>query len=327
MSFEAREGNLKVREQTEVKTDPEFYFSKLKSFDRNFSQINFSLHGFESAAKDEQAIILKNIAGNLDVLLESPKLSDHLPANIKAYFEHDAKAPRDSLLTHLGFLSMQVTDPENGQLDLESIRRLWTGVVSLWQAYVYIFEDLVLRMGREGEKEIDKRFVEKDRNVEIKPLLQAIQELAANNSGTQNRVVLEISPSYEDLEAVRLSIPHGTIYNSLRGYVMNALHRDIGAEHLKIKLLLEGRNLVFEVWDDGRGMPEEMYTNPDSPSYIFQKGVTVGKKGGTGMGLAYAKERFGTAGCDLQVKSRVNPSPGQGDLVTVFRLTVPTITH
>jgi len=108
---------------------------------------------------------------------------------------------------------------------------------------------------------------------------------------------------------------------------MNALHRDVGAEHLKIKLFLEGRNLVFEVRDDGRGMPEEMYANPGSPKYIFGKGITVDKKGGTGLGLAYAKERFKTAGCDLQVESRVNPSPGQGDFVTVFRLTVPTITH
>lgn len=76
-----------------------------------------------------------------------------------------------------------------------------------------------------------------------------------------------------------------------------------------------GRFLVIEVWDTGRGIPEQ------KQEHIFSKFVQVNEedreqRGGFGLGLAIVKQFVDSLGYELRVQSTL----GRG---TVFRLQVP----
>lgn len=110
-------------------------------------------------------------------------------------------------------------------------------------------------------------------------------------------------------------IAHGALLERIiRNLLSNAIrYTDNGGVLLGCRR--RGRHLVIEVWDTGRGIPEQ------KKEHIFSKFVQVNdsdreERGGFGLGLAIVKQFVDSLGYDLQVQSVV----GRG---TVFRLRVP----
>lgn len=110
-------------------------------------------------------------------------------------------------------------------------------------------------------------------------------------------------------------IAHGALLERIiRNLLSNAIrYTDHGGVLLGCRR--RGRHLVIEVWDTGRGIPEQRQEQ------IFSKFVQVHdddreQRGGFGLGLAIVKQFVDSLGYDLKVQSTV----GRG---TVFRLRVP----
>lgn len=110
-------------------------------------------------------------------------------------------------------------------------------------------------------------------------------------------------------------IAHGALLERIiRNLLSNAIrYTDEGGVLLGCRR--RGQHLVIEVWDTGRGIPEQ------NQEHIFSKFVQVSdddrdKRGGFGLGLAIVKQFVDSLGYELKVHSIV----GRG---TVFRLRVP----
>ena len=74
--------------------------------------------------------------------------------------------------------------------------------------------------------------------------------------------------------------------SNLLGVIENLVRNaaGAGARTIEVRTAADGDDLVLQVSDDGRGIPEELLDE------IFEPFVTHGKKEGTGLGLAIAKD-------------------------------------
>lgn len=155
-------------------------------------------------------------------------------------------------------------------------------------------------------------------------------EFDFNTAGTQpTSIKTLLSKVYLEFEAIAAQkqlklrfhtadykvIAHGALLERIiRNLLSNAIrYTDIGGVLLGCRR--RGRHLIIEVWDTGRGIPEQ------KKEHIFSKFVQVNdsdreERGGFGLGLAIVKQFVDSLGYDLQVQSVV----GRG---TVFRLRVP----
>ncbi len=312
--------------QSETISNPDYYFGKLDDYHGVLMGISSEIEELNSRDDQGRLEVASEILKSLSLLQEATKMFGLLPPSIKPYFDHDAKTPVSTFFAWIKLCESSLK-PKRGPIVLEDVKEACGKMREFWSVFRYIFEDIILRMGQGGESSIDKKYLNKDRGVDLNTLLQSIQVMVQGCAGSKGRLALEIEPDFETVASAKVVIPHGAIFNSLNNYAKNALHQDIKASRAKVRIVLEGSRVIFEVKDDGRGMPEEMFKDPRDPRNIFRKGVTVNKYNGTGLGLAYAPERFRSADCDLQVESKINPTPGSGEFVTIFRLIVPVITH
>ncbi len=95
---------------------------------------------------------------------------------------------------------------------------------------------------------------------------------------------LRIEISYDD-EVKKLYIE--AVDPELRGIFSNLMNNSIesGATHIEINLRKEETDLVATIFDNGKGIPQDIKEN------IFQRGFSWEKEGGTGYGLYHA-QRF-----------------------------------
>jgi signal transduction histidine kinase len=101
--------------------------------------------------------------------------------------------------------------------------------------------------------------------------------------------------------------------DALQGLFLNLLLNAVDAAEsggeMGIRMApTEDRRVIVEIWDNGRGVPEELRTT------LFDPFVT-NKEDGTGLGLAIAQRVARAHGSDLVLAS------DQGE--TVFRLSLP----
>lgn len=78
---------------------------------------------------------------------------------------------------------------------------------------------------------------------------------------------------------------------SLMNLVSNAL--DAARSEVRVETAVSGCELLVRVMDDGSGVPEAIVNN------LFGRGVTSGKPGGTGLGLAYVRQIMQGHGGDV----------------------------
>ena len=101
--------------------------------------------------------------------------------------------------------------------------------------------------------------------------------------------------------SVELVVPKGDIHGVWidpmkveRAWINLASNAIEAAKALvKVESVKQGSDLFIRVIDDGQGVPQEAL------SRLFQRGVTYGKAGGTGLGLAYVKQIMQGHGGDV----------------------------
>ena len=267
---------------------------------------------------------LKNIYETLEALLKSQSLRDSLPEQLQEYFDHDTLAYRQEILGQDGdavadYLLRDLKEVIDGRrkLDPEEMKYQWYLIKKNWEPYRLIVQDLCLRVGTENNRCINPDHEDIDKDKPIDRLLQTLEDLPGkyNKKGREMKVINELDQN--NVKDMKAQVPHGSIFNFIQNCVSNGAHDKIGASNILLTIKQEGSNLVFLITDNGKGMDQT------TQSKIFDEGYTT--KRGKGLGLANAQERFSKVGGEVEVESKPNYQPGQGESVTKFILKIPLV--
>ena len=104
-----------------------------------------------------------------------------------------------------------------------------------------------------------------------------------------------------------VKVDAGKIERATSNIIINAI--EAGSRKIKCHVCRDGANLEILISDDGPGVPPEIAEN------IFEKGFSHGKKGGTGLGLSYARMVANGHGGTITYDRK--------DALSVFRLSIP----
>ena len=128
---------------------------------------------------------------------------------------------------------------------------------------------------------------------------------AADEAGVRLELVVgEDTPATMDADAVRLT-------EVLANLLTNAIRHGPAGTSVTVRIRSEGRDVVFEVDDDGPGIPN------DQMPFVFDRFVASADTGGTGLGLAIAKRLVEAHGGTIEA---ITPSGGG----THMRVQIPS---
>lgn len=208
-----------------------------------------------------------------------------LVGRMLAQVTHEVRNPLNAISLHVELLSDEVQGPE-GRALLDVVQREVRRLESVTERYL----DLARRPAREPAAEAP---------VELARAVVALEEEALRRAGIAVEVSGEDGPPVEvDGDALR---------RGLLNLIRNA--REAGCHRLRVRVLRPAGALVFEVEDDGPGMP------PEVAARVFEPFFTTRARG-TGLGLAITRQAIEDLGGTVDVRSQ----PGEG---TTFRLCVP----
>jgi signal transduction histidine kinase len=176
---------------------------------------------------------------------------------------HDFTQPLSAIAGAIGLLRMEGTPPEVRdrcftaiEVELERLQRMKQEIVEFAR----------------GESALDEADVRIDSFLEN--TVSALRPQLA-----QRDVTLSVTHGYTGewhIDSYRLA-------RVIENLVRNAAAAISGRGSIQIRSMLEGDQLVFDLEDDGSGIP------PERLEEIFEPFVSYGKKEGTGLGLAIAR--------------------------------------
>ena len=102
------------------------------------------------------------------------------------------------------------------------------------------------------------------------------------------------------LEKIKVFDQDNYLHQLIRNAIHNAIQYSPAGEQVNIRLYKQDNNAVFQVEDNGCGIPEEMLTKVFEPFYRNRDIV----KSGTGLGLAISYEIAQRLGGKIQLENR-----------------------
>jgi PAS domain S-box-containing protein len=145
--------------------------------------------------------------------------------------------------------------------------------------------------------------------VKLQQTLVNLKDIVEDRVGLVNKgESIKVRTKFET-EFLAATVDPERIRRVLDNLLRNAVEAMPEGGTLTVNVSKQGDNAVVEVKDTGVGIPPEMMENLFTPFYS-------GKKGGTGLGLAFSKQAVEAHGGRIQVKTKV----GKG---TVFRILLP----
>ncbi len=127
--------------------------------------------------------------------------------------------------------------------------------------------------------------------------------MRANNVDFNCEIIKNLAPDLPQISLIREDMSR-VILNLLNNafYEVNERFKTTKDYHPKVELstYLQGKNLVIKVWDNGKGIPEEMMVK------IFEPFYTTKPTGlGTGLGLSLSYDIVKAHGGELKVNSKL----------------------
>ncbi|MFH1946741.1 MAG: ATP-binding protein [Candidatus Magasanikbacteria bacterium] len=250
-------------------------------------------------------------------ILETPAFEDIIQPEMVKYFEHDALNFRNSVVGFLKLVQSDLLQNREDGSQISGLEQQLDFLQSNWEYYRLVLEDLLLRIPSTNGIEA-KKIIERDKKQPIADFLKILDKYISEKAVIGGRTLeKEINLDEEKIKKLRVAIPFGVLFNFLHNCVSNATFAKVKAENFKFSILEAGEELVFEFWDDGIGIDE------DVKGKIYDEGFTT--KDGNGLGLANAAERMTRFGSSVSVESSPNPNPGKGEWATKFILKIPII--
>ena len=267
---------------TEVFVDSPVYYLAIKGQSGTLGVVGVSC--FDSKFfSEEQIRLLESVTTQIALAMERERLSEkqqkakmdmereRLSGNLLRAISHDLRTP----LTGILGATATILNYEE-VLDKEVKRELLRGVYDDASWLIHSVEN-ILNITRMDEGRI-----------ELNKTMEAVEEIVAE-------AVSRIKNLAEN-HLIKIDIPHALIMLPMDGALIvqvlvnlidNALKYTPVGSTIEIKTQLEGNKVVFEVSDNGKGIPEEAIP------FIFERFYTAptintGRRG-TGLGLAICK--------------------------------------
>ena len=124
--------------------------------------------------------------------------------------------------------------------------------------------------------------------------------------GNGTRIDLEWARGAHDSDLV-VRVGPAVMKRVFSNIIQNAIEALDGRGTMSIRGYLEGAMVVLEFSDTGKGI------SPDLLGRIAEKGVTLGKEGGNGLGLYHARRWSESEGGELTIRSQ----PGEGTTIVL----------
>ncbi len=258
------------------------YYTPVKVHNKVLGVIGISC--IQGIIHREQKFIVQTIVGQMAVALDREILSsqqeaskvqierERLRSNLLRAVSHDLRSPL------AGIKGSVSTILENGQfIDENTKKDLLIGIYDDTEWLIRLVENL-LSMTRFDEG-----------NVDITKNMELVEEVVSE--------AVQRSSKCLKYHRVKVNIPEKIIMVSMDGSLIeqvlinlfdNAVKFSSEGSLVEIKVYEESENVIFEVIDEGRGIPEEILP------YIFDRFFTNGSKvsdsrRGVGLGLAICK--------------------------------------
>lgn len=206
---------------------------------------------------------------------------------------HDLRAPLIRQQTILNFIAEDLVDagialPEDVQVNVDLLKNLSDGMSDL-------IVDLLAYATAEAQADAPELV---DPNERIKNLLQLMPE----RTGITVHVASEMPDIWVNPTAFDLVV---------RNLISNAInHHDRPEGQVELRARSEGSKVIFEVQDDGPGIPEA------HRDHIFDPFQKLGTSGSSGLGLSFVRSGVQAWGGDVTV----HDAKPRG---TIFRLSAP----
>jgi len=233
---------------------------------------------------DDQKTLLNAVAMQIALGIERERLSEkqhkskidmereRLRGNLLRAISHDLRTP----LTGILGATTTILDNES-VLDDKVKTELLHGIYEDASWLIHSVENILsLTRIDEGRLEINKN-------------MEAVEEIVTESVSRVNKHIKDHT-IYIDIpdELIMLPIDGMLIEQVIVNLLENAIQYTPNGSVIKVKSYIEGKKVVFEVSDNGNGIPEE------SIPYIFDRFYTVEKQDtngrrGTGLGLAICK--------------------------------------
>lgn len=250
---------------------------------------------------DQEKLRDPGFFGTLDISIETLEreinaMPDLLNEKAKPFFNHDVKRFHRFVMAGIERLRHGLSAKD---FDLNLLQEKWDRTKKNWEVFRFVMEDVAIR-ARDGEHDLSDETVAIDRDQDISRMIDVLDYLTHKFLPSVSKITeVEIDADVEqEKHNLRIETPHALIVNVLNNCITNAMDPSVAAEHLKLRVRIDGGELVISFYDDGRGMGDRLLQS------IFEKGVTKGKAMGTGLGLAHAQERVAKGQGALSVASR-----------------------
>lgn len=292
--LEAFKTGIPVGAGTDVFVDSPAYYLPVRGQSGTLGVVGISCFD-RKLLSDEQKILLETVTTQIALAMER----EQLRGNLLRAMSHDLRTP----LT--GILGSTATILDNEDiLDSKVKRELLQGVYEDASWLIHSVEN-ILSITRIDEGRI-----------EIKKNMEAVEEIVAEAVSR----IKKLSRNH----IIKINIPHNLIMLPMDGTLIeqvlvnlvdNGIKYTPDGSTIEIKTQVEDEKVVFEVSDNGKGIPEENIPLIFNRFYTASTISDTGRRG-TGLGLAICKSIITAHGGEISVHN--NTSGG-----ATFRFALP----
>jgi PAS domain S-box-containing protein len=243
---------------------------------------------------------VKERTKELNSSLEKEKELGQLQTRFSSMVSHEFRTPLSTILIAIGYIRRYKTriTPEAIDLKIEAIERQVKLMVNL-------MED-VLTIGKVS----NERILLRKSTINLQDFFMSIKGQV--ESSYKNTHIVECTFSFEHKET---EVDEDLLRNILINLLGNAIKFSPGKKKVFLKTYLLCDELLIEVRDEGRGIPDVDLERIFLP---FDRGSLVNSASGTGLGLAIVKRAVDLFGGEIKVQSKF----GEG---STFTVTIPVI--
>lgn len=280
-------------------------FVALHAFSNRMDDVTKRIDAGESLTIADAQELLETCALHVQKSSDSQSLPGVLFEQLLPdYAEHDLNNIRQGF----GMAELLLLEHDDVLIKQEA----WEALVDSWYRYELVIEDLAARY-------IDKESVDKSTIHETSldlvwsELIPYVEKKAREHSID---IAFDVT---EEAKEVILNINAGVLFNKLKNIIGNPIEKNDStlSRSVRVSALVENGELVIQIQDDGKGIPENVQTE------IFKEGFT--NTGGLGLGLAYADSQIRSMGGSIVFDTTPVPidEAGNGEMHTTFTVKFP----
>ncbi len=259
-------------------------------FDLNeaFLKLEYGKH-FETnqiVSKGEVQDLIKNIMQLYNDKIVAEQYAFVAQAQIAAQVAHDIRSPLAALSMQIGNMSAKIHEAERISLR-SSLKRI---------------HDIVNNLSQMKERKVESKMIEKRHEHMHIELLSSLTESIISEKRTQyrDRQGIVIDEQFDESSYGAFASVESVEFKRVISNVINNAVEALGdAGSVTLNVSATPTDITLKITDTGKGIPK------DNLHKVFDRGISFGKKHGSGLGLAHAKETMEKWNGNITIESEV----------------------